>query len=74
MSHLFHDMDKMCANIPKNDSISSGWFGAPIVADETLIGVSSWICYDDSLPDIFVKVYPHLAWIQETMRHIFLDD
>lgn len=49
--------------------------GAPLVANDTLIGVASWVIdCERGLPNVYTKVYPHLTWIHQEMQDILEDD
>lgn len=66
IDEILGDPSKICAKCLKSESI--GLTGAPLVANETLIGVTSFTFNGEiGLPNVFTKVYLHMDWIRETI-------
>lgn len=62
---------KLCTKNYVGSGACVGDSGGPVVANETLIGITSWArgC-SDGYPDVHTLIYPYVKWINDKMNEL----
>ncbi|XP_051938122.1 mast cell protease 1A-like [Hippocampus zosterae] len=70
--YYFHSDRMMCTRPEKKGGVCWGDSGGPIICNDELQGITSFVYRDDcsyrKYPHVFTKIHPFLTWIKKVMR------
>lgn len=59
----------VCTEKKPSMGLCAGDEGSPLIMNNKLIGIASWSIEWNKYPNVFIKVFPYLKWIEELTKH-----